>query len=275
MSDGEWRVMRGIMMTDERISAYGGFSVSVQFLKSAAAQINRHGLQMHAEHDLARPIRVRNVRASVHSDGGVNQLRCELEVHREDASGLESLPGMSVTVMRPIERDAKLGSGTSGSVTVSADHAWFDDEALLAAESILTADERCDEKVSIRRAYQFGLVPDPQIYVEVAYAVLLSIGASAIWDGVKVLWRRRRTPEGAAPGTPTTVNWTISDREHTLTAVIKTGDEATAARAIDSLEQATAAMFEDHIKPASAAEDVSSKTVIAWDADSSAWTPPG
>ncbi|WP_449407310.1 hypothetical protein [Microbacterium maritypicum] len=274
MSDGEWRLMRGVMMTDERITAYGGFSVPVEFLEAAAAQINRHGLPMHVEHDLARPIRVRNVSAHVHHDGEFNQLRCELEVHRDDAPRFESLPGMSVTMMRPIDRDAELRVETWGGVTISADHAWFDDEALVAAESALIADERCDQGVSIKRAYQFGLVPDPQIYVDVAYAILLSIGASAIWDGVKVLWRRRRTPAGGIADTPTTVNWTISDSEHSLTAVIKTGDETNAARAIDSLEQATRAIFENHSNAVSAAEAANSKSVIVWDADSSAWTPP-
>ncbi|MHC9046268.1 hypothetical protein ACYX8G_16910 [Microbacterium saperdae] len=187
MSDSEWLAKRGIMMTDERISAYGGFSVPVEFLEDAAAQINRQGLPMQLGHDLARPLRVRNVRAYVHADEGVNQLWCNLEVHQDDVRWFETLPGMSVTMTLPIERDSRVGRGTRGGVTISADHAWFDDDSLVAAESALTVDERCDETISIKRAYQFGLVPDPQIYVDVAYAVLLSIGANVIWDGVKVL----------------------------------------------------------------------------------------
>ncbi|MFJ2551551.1 hypothetical protein [Microbacterium sp. NPDC087591] len=274
MSDSEWLAKRGIMMTDERISAYGGFSVPVEFLEEAAAQINRQGLPMHLGHDLARPLRVRNVRAYVHADEGVNQLWCNLEVHQDDVRWFETLPGMSVTMTLPIERDSRVGRGTRGGVTISADHAWFDDDSLVAAESALTVDERCDETISINRAYQFGLVPDPQIYVDVAYAVLLSIGANVIWDGVKVLWRRRRTPEGSSAEVPTTVNWTISTREHSVTAVIKTSDEATASKAIESLEHATAAVFGADERQAEGVHEGSSKTVIAWDADSSTWTPP-
>lgn len=274
MGDSEWRVVRGVMMTDERISAYGGFAAPVEVLENAAAQINRQGLPMHVEHDLARPLRVRKVRAHVHNEDGVNQLRCEMEVHPDDAHWLDSLPGMSVTIMRPISRDAAFEGGVPGGVSISADHAWFDDDSLVAAESALIVDERCDETISIKRAYQFGIVPDPQIYVDVAYTVLLSIGASAIWDGVKVLWRRRRTPEGASADVPTTVNWTISGREHSVTGVIKTNDEAIAAQAIGSLKDATAAIFGVDGKRTDAVDKGSSKTVIEWDTDSETWTPP-
>jgi hypothetical protein len=159
-------------------------------------------------------------------------------------------------------------------VMISADHAWFDDDALIAVESALTADERCDESVSIKRAYQFGLVPDPQIYIDVAFTVLLSIGANVIWDGVKVLWRRRRAPDESSVDVPTTVNWTISGPDHSVTAVIKTSDEATAAKAIESLEHATALVIGPGGKPTPAEDGRNSKSVISWDADSHTWTPP-
>ncbi|MDQ0077914.1 hypothetical protein [Arthrobacter oryzae] len=154
---------------------------------------------------------------------------------------------------------------------ISADHAWFDDGALIEAEEQLIIRGVGGELIRAERAHQFSFVPDPQIFIEVAYPFLLSIGSSAVWDAIKKVFGRRRTPSGGDKKALTAVNISIVDGDCSLNAVVTTNDEAVAQRAVESLDQALTSFFQN--SPISAPEG-NRKSVTVWEDASHKWTPP-
>lgn len=272
MTDSEWRPVHGILMTSQPIEAYGGISIPTEMLRNLAQHLNKGGVPFHVDHNMSKPIRMRGFEAFVESrHGGADELRFRAEIHEGDRHWLESRPGVSAIIMAPLARDENEANNEGASMRISADHAWFDDEALIEAEEQLITQGVDRELIRVERAYQFSLVPDPQIFIEVVYPFLLSIGSSAVWDGIKKVFGRRRTPSGGDEKALTAVNISIADGDRSLTAVVTTSDETVAQRAVESLDQALTSFFQN--SPGSPPE-TKRKAVTEWDDQSRNWTPP-
>lgn len=274
VSETEWRVVHGILMTSEAIEAYGGIAFPPALLRRLAEKLDGSDIPFHLDHDLTRPVRIRNIKIFVKDRAdGISELRFQAEMHEDDTRFIESRPAMSATVTSPLARDEESPRREDVPLQVSADHAWFSDEVLIGAEGRLIARGVRAETLSVERAYQFAFIPDPQIFVVVVLPFLLSLGAGALWDGIKHLFASRRTPSGADADTPTTVNIEITDGSRTLRAVVSTGNEAVAERAIEALEEVAAA-FQDQRLHESVADSGSSKVTSVWDAEHGRWTAP-
>lgn len=275
MTSESWTTFSGIMMTTEPISAYGGTQFGRDTLESAADAIRANGLPMHVEHHLGRPLRTRNTDAFIETrEDGIDVLRFTVEIHPDDANWAESLGGVSFTITAPIERPEGYIEPISPQLQISADSAWFDDEAILAAESALKAKGIASDQILAERALQFSFVPEPQIFVSIAIDLLTGIGSSVIWDAVVHLFRRRRTPDGGNLDSATKINVTLLDGDTSLTAVIETNSETVAVRALDSIDGLASSIQErSRANHASETGDQHPSAVV-WDDPSRAWTPP-
>lgn len=266
-----WTSVHGVMMTSEAIDAYGGFQVPREILMEIAAGIDAGGMPFHVNHRLDHPLRVRDLHAWVQTrPDGIDELRFSATVHPDDARWVEEYGHISVTMSTPIARDAQLPDEGEAAVTVAADHSWFSDDALITAEADLLLAGMTSGSVRVQRAFQFGLIPDPQIFIDVTWTALQSVGASAIWDGVKRLFRlRRKRPE--ADGVPTVINVTVRNGDKSVTSVVRTSDETVAARAFDSLHRAVDAVLQQPVQPDSPELQAQPLT---WDEQHGGWTPP-
>lgn len=260
-------------MTSEPIEAYGGVAFPSALLRSFAERMDGGRLPFHLDHDLTKPIRVRDVEIFAHDrDDGITELRFRAVMHVEDLHFIDSRPGMSATVMTPLARDEHSPGKPGAPLQLSADHAWFTDEALIDAEARLVQRGAQFDSLLVQRAYQFAMVPDPQIYIDVAASVLISVGASAIWDGIKVLIARRRTPPGADSSIPTTVNIEIADGSRSLRTVVTTADVEVAQRAIEALDAVATEFLQDGRRTSATSEHEASTSI--WDDNHRRWTPP-
>ncbi|WP_104173455.1 hypothetical protein [Arthrobacter sp. Y81] len=272
MTDSEWQTIYGTLMTSEPIDAYSGVSIPTEMLRSLAQQINTGGIPWHMDHDLSKPIRIRSFEAFVESRrDGIDELRFRAELHEEDVQWLESRPGMSTTLATPLARDQNGTPNDGAMMRLSADHAWFADDALIEAEEQLIMQGVGRDLIQVERAYQFGFMPDPQIFIEIVYPFLQSMAPNVVWDGIKKLFSQRRTPIGGNVEAPTVINMSIVDGDRSLTAVVTTNDETVAQHAIGSLNQAVTAFFQS--SPVSPPE-AKPKSVTVWDDARHNWTPP-
>ncbi|MDQ0212117.1 hypothetical protein [Arthrobacter bambusae] len=272
MTPSEWQPVHGTLMTSDPIEAYGGVSFPVETLQQLAQQINTSGVSHHVDHNLSKPIRMRGFEAFVESrDDGIHEIKFRAEIHEGDRHWLESHPGVSATITTPLARDRKKASNEGASMRISADHAWFDDDALIEAEDQFITQGVGRELIQVERAYQFSFVPDPQIFVEVVYPFLLSIGSSAVWDGIKKVFGHRRTPSGADVGTLTSINMSVVNGDRSLNAVVTTSDEVVAQRAMESLDQALTSFFQNS---QGSRPEGNGKSVTVWNDESRNWTPP-
>lgn len=271
MADSEWRPIHGILMTSEPIEAYGGVRIPSEMLADLAMQINAGEVPWHLDHDLSKPIRIRSFEAFVEArPDGIEELRFQAELHEGDLDWLRTRHGMSATVTTPLARDENKIHNGSAIMRLSADHAWFADDALIEAEDQLLRQGVGPELIKVERAFQFGFLPDPQIFIDVVYPFLQAMGPNVVWDAIKELFSRRRTPSGGNPNAPTVVNIAIVDGDRSIKAIVTTSDEAVARHAIGSLDLALAAFFQSPISPTA----VSHKPLTKWDDENGSWTPP-
>ncbi len=260
-------------MTSEPIAAYGGITIPSETLNNLAEQMTVGRLPFHLEHDLSKPLRIRGTRAFVVTRAdGIDELRFEAEMHEDDLPLLELNRGMSVTMRVPLERDGAAEERSNATLEVSADHAWFEDDALFETEKSLLALGIAPETLRVERTYQFGLVPAPQIFLDVIYPLVVSLGAAAMWDGIKVLFRRRRTPSGGSAETPSVINISVFDGDRSLQAVVTTRDEAIAQQAFESIGPIMEEFFRS--APASQTSGEERQPVVTWDAEALRWTAP-
>lgn len=277
MTEEKWPPIEATLMTSQPIEAYGGVHFSPEALEMAAASLNAGNVPMQADHDQAKPVRVRNLRAWV-DDGGVDglyRLKISCEIHPEDAHYLASRRGISAAVGAPLDGREEFGEAHEA-IGLSADHAWFDDDALLAAETLVLASGLQRTAVRIERLYQFSFIPDPQIFVTVVvpFVGVVATGAlgSALWDAVKLLFRRRRTPPGGDAHKPTRVNIRLEDGERSLTGIIETADAAVANRALETFDVLAHEFMAGPPMPEAAAAP-NDRRLLVWDETAASWLP--
>lgn len=224
-------------MTTEAVDAYGGISFAPELLEEAATTLREGGFPLHVDHDLSRPIRTRNLDLRVEERAdGVFALCFTVDVHPDDVGAIGSRGFASATVFAPLARDEVESDDAGRPIDVRADHAWFDDEAIIVAEGLLLSQGVGSSDLSVGRAYQFSLVPDPQIYISLLWDVYVGLGINALYDGIRSLLFSRRTPPGGDEASETVVNITIVDGERSMTAIVKTNDHDAAMKALDTLD---------------------------------------
>jgi hypothetical protein len=276
VTEENWPLIEATLMTSQAIEAYGGVRFSREALEMGAASLNAGNVPMQADHNQTKPVRVRNLRAWV-DDGadGFYRLKLSYEIHPEDAHIVANRRGMSAAMRAPIDGREDLGE-VQTAIDLSADHAWFDDDALLAAESLVIAGGLLRTDIRTERVYQFSFVPDPQIFVTVVlpFAGVIATGAlgSALWDAVKLLFQRRRTPPNGDAHKPTRVNLRLEDGGRSLSGIVETQDETVANRAIDAFEGLAREFMATPSSPEAAA-DPSDRRLLVWDDTAAAWLP--
>lgn len=123
---------------------------------------------MHAHHDLTDAIRTRDVTAVVRDrEDGYHELVLNGEVHAADWDRVQHLSGMSVTIFVPLP-----DADPNAEITLAADAGWFDDADIATAAARVAS----HAPTASARAYQFGLIADPQIFVELSLAMLQGMG---------------------------------------------------------------------------------------------------
>lgn len=281
MVDTEWLAVDSILMTSEPIAAYGGIAMPSETLESLAASLRSTGLRMHLDHDLSRPLRVRNPKVWVEERAdGVHLLRMAYEIHRDDFELAGQRRGMSTTIHSPLPGRSPQAGVQDPLLALAADSAWFEYEALLLAEDALKNSGVPGGRMRVERAYQFSAVPDPQVFVTVIPALVMGLGTgllgNMLWDGIKLLFQKRKTPKGGSPSTPTTVNLQLTDGERSLTGVVQTASEEVAGEAIVAFE-AVARQFIKGGHPSPRSDSADSRVeqqVVTWNDSSSGWSPP-
>lgn len=168
-------------------------------------------------------------------------------------------------VKLPIARDAQRVHREDAALSLSADHAWFEDAVLIEAEQRLLASGLELDGLQVQRALQFAFDPEPWILVDIARPLLTFLRAGALWDAIEVLFAGRTTLAHGDAGAETVVNVMVTDGDRAVTTVVVAPDEAVAQPAIGSLEEAVAWFFGQ--PPASSAPG----PAMLWDEDSSAW----
>ncbi len=253
-------------MTDAPIRAYGGLRIPRDALEDFARRVTAGEVSLHAHHD--DRVRMRNLRVDVvDREDGVSLLRFVTDLHKGDDQWLWAIHPLSASLKMPIARDAQRGHRADAALSLSADHAWFEDAVLIEAEQRLLASGVEPDGLQVQRALQFEFAPDPRIYVDIVLPLLTSVGASRVWGAIEALFAGRTTPAHGDTGAATVVNVRITDGDRAVTAVVVTADEAVAQRAIESLDQAVAAFLN------SAASSSVSGPVTLWDERSSTWPP--
>lgn len=263
-------------MTSDVVAAYGGVVFPPEALEQVAEALRSGTMPLHVDHDLRKPMRIRNLDAYVRERAdGIHELRFTVDVHPDDVLAFGDRKGMSTTIMVPLDRDDGYREPTNPSLEIAADAAWFPDVDLIAAEGALVAIGIPTDQIRTERALQFGFTPDPQIFVTIPLDLLISVGASALWAGIVRLFRGRKTPDGGVSTARTKINVTVTKGDRSVTAVVETNDEAIASRAIDALEVfGREALDADHELPGDRSELPSRPPVAVWSDPSRRWVPP-
>ena len=254
-------------MTDAPIRAYGGLRIPRDALEDFARRVTAGDVPLHAHHD--NRVRMRNLRVDVvDREDGVSLLRFVTDRHKGDDQWLWAIHPLSASLKMPLARDARRGHRDDAALSLSADHAWFEDAVLIEAEQRLLASGVEPDELQVQRALQFEFDPEPLISVDIALPLLRSLRAGALWEAFEALFAGRTTPAHGDAGAPTVVNVRVIDGDRAVTAVVVTADEAVAQRAIESLDQTAAGFLE---RPLSSG---ASEWVALWDEGSIAWRAP-
>ena len=254
-------------MTDAPIRAYGGLRIPRDALEDFARRVTAGEVPLHAHHD--DRVRMRNLRVDVvDREDGVSLLRFVTDRHKGDDQWLWAIHPLSASLKMPIARDAQRGHRADAALSLSADHAWFEDAVLIEAEQRLLASGVEPDGLQVQRALQFEFAPDPLISVDVALPLLPSLAVGPLWDAIEVLLAGRTTPEHGDAGAATVINVRIADGDRVVTAVVLTADAAVAERAIGSLDEAVSSFLEAGASGVAGA-------VARWDADTGAWVQSG
>src|SRR3546814_16840062 len=104
---------------------------------------------------------------------------------------------MSAAMRSPLDgREAQSRSAVA--VELSADNAWFDDDAMLETETLILAAGVPLASIRTARFYQFSFVPDPHIFLTIVLPLAGTFATGAVLTplcaAVNSLFRPRSTP---------------------------------------------------------------------------------
>lgn len=254
---GSWVALEAIVATTHRVEKYGGVQLAVSALQQIADVLNAGTLPMIGHHDWTKPIRTRELEASiVELADGEKAVRLVGLVHQDDWDTVGQIGGMSFTTFDTIGIAKGPHAAGTEQVKLAADAGWFTDEDIVDACSVISQLAPAEGA----RLLQFSAIDVARISLELGLTYVNtwgpSIAQNAIWDGLKYLMLRRlkRTPHGEAAA-PTRIELVTPLPAGAVTAVIDTSDPDVAQKAL--------AVYSDAV--AHAAESApQEKHIIVW-----------
>jgi hypothetical protein len=256
-NSGPWVALEAIVATTHRVEKYGGVQLAESALQQIVDALNAGTLPMIGHHDWTKPIRTRDLEASiVELTDGEKGVRLVGLVHQDDWDAAGQIGGMSFTTFDVFGTAEGPHPPGTEPVKLAADAGWFTDEDIGAACSVISQLAPAEGA----RLLQFSAVDIARITFEIGITYVTAwgpgIAQNAIWDGLKHLMLRRlkRTPEGGIEP-PTRIELVTPLPAGAVTAIIDTSDPDVAQKAL--------AVYSDAVvRAAQSAPQV--KHIIVW-----------
>lgn len=258
------------MATTHRVEKYGGVQLAESALQQIADALNAGTLPMIGHHDWTKPVRTRDLEASIVAlADGERAVRLVGLVHQDDWDAVGQIGGMSFTTFDVIGiAEGPHAAGTEP-IKLAADAGWFTDEDIGDACSVTSQ----LAPTQGARLLQFSAIDLARISLELGLTYVTAwgpgIAQNAIWDGLKYLMLRRlkRTTDGAATS-PTRIELVTPLPAGAVTAIIDTNDPDVAQKALTVYSDAV-------VRAAEAAAQA--KQIIVWrdDGDGGSWDELG
>ena len=212
-------------------------------------------------HDPRRRVRTRELVAKVvELADGEQAVRISCLVHPDDVGELDGLPAMSFATSELLGGVEGPNPG-AGKLEIRADAAAFDDQVIARACELMCTVGRTHGY----RLFQFMGPDEARIILDIASAIAMSLGyglaTSAIYDGLKHLFRHRST---SSRTTPVQLELTTSMPSGEVKAVIQTSDPEIARAALAAYSDAVSAL---------ASLPREERPVLEWDAGKRTWHP--
>jgi len=136
---GPWVALEVIVATTHRVEKYGGVQLAESALQQIVDALNAGTLPMIGHHDWTKPIRTRDLEASiVELTDGEKAVRLVGLVHQDDWEAAGQIGGMSFTTFDVFGiAEGPHAPGTEP-VKLAADAGWFTDEDIGAACSLIS-----------------------------------------------------------------------------------------------------------------------------------------
>jgi hypothetical protein len=215
-------IVQGFVATDDVVPVFGGVQLTEQALRELAQALSDGTVPMLANHDPRKPIEAEVLVTEVRStDQGTRGVWIEVEVPTGTMDGMRGFSfGASVTAFSV----GPLGAPPVGLFADPSRNTEAEIEE--AANALAAAGVRVEAGVYL----QFALSPVAVVLLTIGLEVLVSLGAAAIWDGIKKFVRRDE---------PTELRFQVerSDGEK-VTALVRTTDPDVAKAAIEELAPA-------------------------------------
>ena len=178
----ESEIVQGFVATDDVVPVFGGVQLTEQALREMAEALSDGTVPMLANHDPRRPIEAKVLVAEVRStERGTRGVWMEVEVPTGAMDGMRGFSfGASVTAF-------SVGPAGAPSVGLFADPSRNTEAEVEEAANALAA---AGVRVEGGAYLQFALAPEAVVLLTIGLEVLVSLGAAAIWDGIKKLVRR-------------------------------------------------------------------------------------
>jgi hypothetical protein len=257
------------MATTHPIEAYGGIQLAPEALAQLAEQFNTGSVPFAANHNHLETMRTRNAKAYVRARAdGYSEVVAQIDVAKEDWERSGSMNGISFSTSDDIGQ-----YGEDPGLYIYADASWFSDFDIVEAgrmtnDRLLTTADPAYTGLKVGRYFQFSIIPDAKIVLEVGWTLFIALGpnlvASAIWDGVKHLFAKRKLQKVTEDNArPTTIDMHIQNGQSKIVAVVTTDDEHIAKVAIDSLAGAIQNLTSNE-----------QRVVLEWKAGDEKWVNP-
>lgn len=234
-TSGPWVALESIVTTTHRVEKYGGVRLAESALQQIVDALNAGTLPMLGHHDWTRPIRTRDLEASiVELPDGEKAVRLVGLVHQDDWDAVGQVGGMSFTTFEALGLAAGPHPPGTEAVRLAADAGWFTDDDIAAACSVISRVAPAEGA----RLLQFSAIDLARISVELGIAYVNTwgpgIAQNAIWDGLKHLMLRRlkRTDQQQLESSPTRIELVTPLPAGAVTAVIDTNDPDVAQKAL-------------------------------------------
>ncbi len=239
-TSGTWIALEAVVATTHRVEKYGGVKLAESALQQIVDALNSGTLPMIGHHDWTKPIRTRDVEASlVELADGEKGVRLVGLVHQDDWDAAGHVGGMSFTTFDVFGMAEGPHPEGTEPVKLAADAGWFADEDIGTACSIMSQLAPAEGA----RLLQFSAVDLARISLELGLIYVTTwgpgIAQNAIWDGLKFLMLRRlkRTPDGELESS-TRIELVTSLPVGAVTAVIDTNDPDVAQKALATYSDA-------------------------------------
>lgn len=265
MSGHDWVEFEAIVATTHPVEKYGGVRLGDEVLVNIAEALNSGALPMIGQHDWTRPLRTRDVRASVVTmPDGERAVQMAGLVVRDDWEAHGPFGGMSFSASVPLAR-AEGPHPNRQPLWLSADGQFWDDTSIAEACMLMSS----LGPVSGGTLVQFAALNDARVVLEIGYELVITLGpglaTSAIWDGIVFLLRRRRRLQGEL-ASHTRVELVTPSLSGPVIGIIDTTSEDVA--------QAAIAAYSAAVEQALHVDAEGSRTVLVWHADEGGWAPP-